>query len=88
MSKVKIVRMPEVLNAFGYKSHVSVYDLIRSGQMTKPIPIGLRSVGWPNDEVDAIVEARIAEWDEEKTRALVDRLHARRVERAAQLEAA
>lgn len=43
----------------GYRSNASIYNLIRDGLWTKPVPIGLRSVGWPDDEVRALCAARI-----------------------------
>jgi len=38
----------------GYKSHASIYKLIREGLWTKPVRLGMRSVGWPEAEVTAI----------------------------------
>jgi prophage regulatory protein len=62
----------------GYRSNASIYNLIREGLWTKPVPIGQRSVGWPDDEVRALNVARIAGKTDEEIRELVDRLHARR----------
>ena len=64
----------------GYRSNASVYNLIREGLWTKPVPIGQRSVGWPDDEVKAICAARIAGHSEDQIRELVQRLHAKRAE--------
>ncbi len=73
-----IVRMPAVKAKTGHRSHASIYPAIRAGLFPKPISISLRSVGWAEDEVDAVVAARIAGKSEEEIRALVARLHAKR----------
>jgi prophage regulatory protein len=64
----------------GYRSNASVYNLIRDGLWTKPVPIGQRSVGWPDEEVRAICSARIAGQTEQQIRDLVIRLHSKRKE--------
>ena len=64
----------------GYRSNASIYNLIRDGLWTKPVPIGQRSVGWPDDEVRALNAARIAGKSDDEIRELVDRLHAKRSE--------
>ena len=53
---------------------------IKAGLFTKPVPIGERSVGWPDYEVKAINSARIAGKTEADIRDLVNRLHAKRIE--------
>lgn len=64
----------------GYRSTASIYNNIRDGLWTKPVPIGLRSVGWPSYEVEAINKYRIAGASDEQIRELVKRLHAKRSE--------
>ena len=63
----------------GYKSHASIYKLIREGLWTKPVRLGMRSVGWPEAEVTAICAARIAGKSEGEIRTLVVQLHERRI---------
>jgi len=72
--------MPEVKAETGVRSHVSIYTAIKDGLFTKPVPIGQRSVGWPDTEVQALNQARIAGYSDAKIRDLVDRLHAKRTE--------
>lgn len=69
----------------GYRSNASVYNLIREGLWTKPVPIGQRSVGWPDAEVRAICAARIAGQTEDQIRELVSRLQAKRIEALAEV---
>lgn len=62
----------------GYRSNASIYNLIREGLWTKPVSIGQRSVGWPDDEVRALCSARIAGASDNEIRDLVNRLHSKR----------
>ena len=64
----------------GYRSHASIYGLIRQGLLPQPVKIGERSSGWPDDEVRAINAARIAGKSDEQVRELVRQLHVRRTE--------
>ena len=85
MSELEILRLPATMAAFGYRSHASIYGAVKSGLLTQPISIGIRSVGWPRGEIQAILEARIGGCSEEQIRSLVELLHTRRKERAAAL---
>ncbi len=64
----------------GYRSHASIYNLIRDGLWTKPVRLSARAVGWPSEEITAICKARIAGKSDDEIRALVDRLHSQRLE--------
>ena len=77
---MSILRMPAVKAETGHKSHASIYNAIRAGLFTKPVPIGERSVGWPDYEVKAINQARISGKSEADIRELVSRLHAKRID--------
>lgn len=77
---MSILRMPAVQAETGHRSHASIYNAIRAGLFTRPVPIGSRSVGWPNTEVEAINRARIAGKTNAEIMALVERLHADRLE--------
>ncbi len=79
---MSILRMPAVKAETGHRSHASTYTAIKAGTFTKPVPIGERSVGWPDYEVKAINTARIAGKSEADIRELVNRLHAKRAEPA------
>lgn len=79
---MSILRMPAVKAETGHRSHASIYNAIRAGLFTKPVPIGQRSVGWPANEVQAINTARIAGKSVAEIRELVNRLHAKRAELA------
>jgi prophage regulatory protein len=77
---MSILRMPAVKAETGHRSHASIYNAIRAGLFTKPVPIGQRSVGWPDYEIKAINAARIAGQPDDAIKALVNRLHAKRTD--------
>ena len=79
---MSILRMPAVKIETGQKSHAGVYTAVKDGLFTKPVLIGKRAVGWPDDEVKAINTARIAGYTDDAIRELVIRLHAKRQELA------
>ena len=75
-----ILRMPAVLAETGHRSHASIYNAVRDGLFTKQVRIGQRAVGWPSDEVHAIIAARIAGKSDDDIRAVVVKLHHNRTE--------
>lgn len=79
--KLYLMRLPEVLQTRG-RSRSSHYQDIIDGLFTKPVLLGSRSVGWPSDEVQALVDARIAGLTVDDIRALVVRLEEGRSIRA------
>ena len=76
---MSILRMPAVKAETGHRSHASIYTADKLGLFTRPVPIGQRSVGWPDTEVRAINRARIAGKTDAEIKALVDKLHADRL---------
>ena len=76
-----ILRICGVTAITGHRSKTSVYNAVQAGLLTKPVSIGLRSVGLPDYEVEAVTAARVAGQPDEAIRALVHKLHAQRAER-------
>jgi prophage regulatory protein len=72
-----ILRLPDVLRQRG-KSRSAHYLDIQRGLYTKPIKIGERASGWPENEVEVQNAARIAAKTKEEIRALVLKLEAAR----------
>lgn len=72
-----ILRLPIVLRKRG-RSRSAHYLDIQQGLFTRPVQIGLRAVGWPDNEVDSLNEARIAGKSEGEIRQLVATLEAAR----------
>lgn len=75
---MQILRMESVKAATGHKSHASIYNAIRDGLFTQPVQIGSRAVGWPDYEVHALCQARVAGWSNVAIRDLVTNLHQKR----------
>jgi prophage regulatory protein len=82
--KMAILRIKSVKSEFGHRSNSSIYQQIRAGLCTKPVPIGQRSVGWPENEIKAIAQARIAGRTEAEICELVKRLHEQRADLASE----
>lgn len=77
-----ILRLPEVKTQRG-RSRSAHYRDIQDGLCTKPVRIGPRSVGWPENEIQAINEARIAGKSDDEIKDLVSELHRLRLVPAA-----
>ena len=73
----KILRLPKTLDQIGV-SRSTLYQRIADGLWTRPVPIGLRAVGWPESEVATLMAALIAGKSQSDIRELVARLQAQR----------
>ena len=72
-----ILRLPAVLTRRG-KSRSSHYADVKTGLFVRPVKLGLRARGTPEDEVDTLVAATIAGKSDDEIRALVVKLEAAR----------
>ena len=79
---MSILRMPAIKAELGHRSHASVYNAINDGLLPKLVKIGERAVGLPDYAVKAINAARIAGKSAAEITALVQALHAKRLELA------
>jgi prophage regulatory protein len=77
MNITVLLRRPAVSTATG-KARSTIYLDIARGQFTKPVSIGGGRVAWPDTEVQAINEARIAGKSEAEIAQLVIELEAAR----------
>ena len=75
--KRTILRLPAVKSESGL-SRSTIYLRISERLWTKPVSLGPRAVGWPSDEVAALIAARIAGKTDDEIRALVAELEAAR----------
>ena len=74
----KILRLPQVEEATG-ESRSTIYKRISEGEFPKPVKLGAKSVGWPEDEVAAYIDA--ASLRETQPQIIEPpRLHPRRLE--------
>jgi prophage regulatory protein len=74
---LRLIRLPGVLDRSGNRRSTH-YNLIRDGLMVPPINIGERARAYPQHEIEAIIEARIAGQSDQQIRELVTRLVAQR----------
>jgi prophage regulatory protein len=58
----RIMRLPEVEAATGEKRS-TIYKRLSRGEFPKPVKLGMKSIGWVEEEIAAYNEARIAERD-------------------------
>jgi len=63
MSHTRILRLKEVRERTGLATS-SIYALMADGKFPRPARLSERTVGWPENEVDDFVAARIAARDE------------------------
>ena len=56
----RFIRRPAVEDQTGL-SRSTIYMLMQNGQFPKPVRIGGRAVAWPEAEVEAWLNARLAE---------------------------
>jgi len=75
--QITILRLPAVLKCRG-RCRSSHYADIKAGLFVKPVLIGLRATGTPDNEVEALNAARISGKTDEEIRALVVKLEAAR----------
>jgi prophage regulatory protein len=59
---MRLLRFPDVSDRVGLR-HSAIYDAIRKGTFPRPVLLGRKAVAWLEAEVDAWINARIAERD-------------------------
>ena len=70
----RILRLQAVIDRTG-KSRSPIYADMQAGLFVRPVKLGARAAGWPEDEVKAINAARIRGEGVEAIKKLVRRLH-------------
>ena len=78
-----IFRLPSVKIESGY-SRSTIYLRISQGLWTRPVALGLRAVGWPAADIEALIAARIAGRSDHEIRAIVRTLESDRLATGAQ----
>jgi prophage regulatory protein len=59
---MRLLRFTDVSGRVGLR-HSAIYDAIRKGTFPRPVSLGRKAVAWLESEVDAWINARIAERD-------------------------
>jgi prophage regulatory protein len=83
---INILRCDRGRGKLGNMSKTTWYGQIDSGLVPAGVAVGLRSVGWPEHELDAILAARLAGWTDDQIRKLVKGLMEERLSGAAVLD--
>ena len=79
---IEIRRLPVVLRCKG-TSRSTHYQEIADGLWPPGVRLGHRAVGWPSDECEAILAARVAGQSDDEIRALVRNLVVTRTRKSA-----
>jgi prophage regulatory protein len=58
----RLLRLPAVIDRTG-SSATDIYGGMKNGTFPKSVPIGKRTVGWVEDEVEGWIDARIVARD-------------------------
>ena len=72
-----ILRLPATKSQSG-QSRSTIYLRMEQGLWTKQIKLGPRAIGWPANEVAALIIARISGQSDDEIRDLVKSLHTQR----------
>lgn len=72
-----VLRLPAVRQKYP-RSRSSIYNDIDLGTFPPPIALGSNCVAWPENEVDAVIAARVAGKSDDEVRRLVKMLVAER----------
>lgn len=75
--QIQIVKQPSLLKQFAF-SKSTLFSQIKQGLMPKAIPLGERSVGYLQHELNAVLSARIAGQSSQQIKELVKLLTAQR----------
>lgn len=77
-----MLRRPVVEQAIGEKRS-TIYRKIKLGLFPKPVQLGGERVAWPANEVQALIDARIASKSDDEIKILVKQLEAARAKATA-----
>lgn len=54
----RILRRPEVENRIGL-SRSTIYDMMAAGTFPRPIKLGAKAVGWPEETIERWIKDRV-----------------------------
>lgn len=70
-------RLTDIMQKLGVGKS-TVYNLMEAGLFPKQISISPKSVGWPSNEVNVLINARIANFSDQDIQAIVKIMHENR----------
>lgn len=76
-----LLRLPAAASAAGM-GQSTVWLRIKNGLFPRPVKLSARAVAWPADEVQAVINARVAGKSDEAIRELVMQLEQQRTAKA------
>ena len=79
--QASFIRLPDLKNILGL-SRSSIYNQIALGLLPKPINIAKRAVGWPNFEIQQILDAKIDGESQSHIKEIVEGFHKKRPNRS------
>ena len=74
----QILRLPAVQKLTGM-SRSTIYLYIKKGLFPQPCKIGFRSVGWPLEEINALIDARVRGFNDSAIQGMVKEIIASRI---------
>lgn len=81
MNNQTLLRLPRLIERYG-KARTSIWRDIKRGLLPRPVRTGKNTVVFPEAEINAVIQARVQGKTDEQIRALIEQLHAARVEAA------
>ena len=77
MSKLNYLTLPEVLQRKG-GGKSTLYLEIKEGRFPKPLKLGLRRIGWPEHEIDAVMLFFLRGENQTELKAFIRKLESNR----------
>lgn len=78
---MEFLKISEVAKVRGGQARSTVYVDVNLGRLPKPVKLGARAVGFPKDEIDAVVGAVACGANDDQIKSLVARLMGERAQR-------
>ena len=78
MSELTFITLPEVLRRKG-GGKSTLYAEIKEGYFPRPVKLGLRHIGWPEHEIDAVMQFFLRGESQAELKAFIRKLETNRI---------
>ena len=78
MSELTFITLPEVLRRKG-GGKSTLYAEIKEGCFPRPVKLGLRRIGWPEHEIDAVMQFFLRGETQTELKAFIKKLETNRI---------
>ena len=78
MSELTFITLPEVLRRKG-GGKSTLYAEIKEGCFPRPVKLGLRRIGWPEHEIDAVMQFFLRGETQAELKAFIKKLETNRI---------